>query len=126
MTSDLVGFRFQISSIEETEMNNDEKLFFYLAIEKFGFHASGIEVSKATYVTAAGEQLTQSIWLTGYLVESETILPMPVGSVGWSSIGATFRRSASATRCTAMLACGILARRSQCGSTVSTPIFLPR
>jgi hypothetical protein len=75
MDAEGCGFKFHISSVEETEMDSgDDAYILYLAITNSAPNPRAITMSKATYVSAVGEQLSQDIWLTGLLIGSETIL----------------------------------------------------
>lgn len=68
MSTDYFGFRFEICSIEETQMQGGESAYIiFFDVANLEPKARLISVSKATYVTENREQLEQDIWLLGYL-----------------------------------------------------------
>jgi len=72
MNGEESGFRFEIVAVGEETLVGDRKgqsvYVIFLNITNLDPKARLVTLSFATYVTCAGEQLEQDIWLAGYLV----------------------------------------------------------
>lgn len=70
------GLRFEIEKYENATLEGgDNSFIIYLIVDNQTSNTREIYISKANYITHKREQLEQDIWLSGYIVSNDTLMP---------------------------------------------------